>query len=334
MALQIPSGLITQVSGGGLVSGTVGPTVAYPIPFVLVGAGGASASGNHSITDNSGALNVNISGGNLGALLSGLAVSVSGDIVLVVSGGTVQVSGSVNVVSGNIFVTSGAITILGSGQTPFTMLSGNISNFLSGQTNSGAWIQPIVPLTFDYSGTTFTPVGTDISGSNNIRVALWAGRTALGGQNSNIDNINANAQTLITASWTGLLGGNSSWDRARTVTGSSGGSLGVLAVQQVGYTWNLVSGATIVNIKSGSAFLHAIVINSYSSGGQAEVMDSASGVSAGGRLGTISPTINTIANTDLAPTTLVYDALMISGIVISTSGAFWNMTVLWRTATS
>ena len=175
MALQIPSGLITSISG------TLGAIVSFPMPVVLVGAGGASASGNRTITENSGALNVNISGGSLATLMSGVAVSVSGNAVAI-----------------------------------------------------------------------------------------------------------------------------------------------------FGYTPTLVSGAVLVNVQSGRSLLHSIVINSYSSGGQFEVHNSLSGIVAANIIATISPTVGSVTNADISPSTLTYDAIMTSGIVISTSGANWNLTVNYK----
>ncbi len=330
MALQVPSGLITSISGGGLVSGTTLPLFSYPIPMVIVGANGASASGNHSITDSSGALNVNIVAGSI--------ASVSGDSVVVSSGNVAVVSGEVHVMSGIVGVASGVVSLMsgnaqifGSGYAAFTMLSGNVG--VSGQVISGAWLQPVVLTVFDYSGLGYVPIGTLGSGVQKMSVSIGiANSTATNANVGSPADATGGQASLFTTSQNTIFNGTN-WDRARTVTGSSGGSLGVLATQPVGYSYTLFSGAAIVNVKSGALFLHAININSYSSGGQVEIRDSVSGV-AGLVLGTISPTIGTIANTDLPPASLLYDALLTSGLVLSSSGALWNLTVLWRSATS
>lgn len=95
----------TQVSSGiGTISGIIRVNA---LPTALFrGLSGAEGV----LTDYSGAINVNISGGNLSALMSGVSVSVSGDVVLVVSGGTIQISGIVTINSGIITnVASGTV---------------------------------------------------------------------------------------------------------------------------------------------------------------------------------------------------------------------------------
>src|SRR5438105_13392065 len=79
MTLNVTSGIVYS-------SGPVLTVNATPVNIF----GAAGTSGTAAITHYSGALNVNISGGSLSA-------SVSGNIVLVVSGGAIQVSGLVTV---------------------------------------------------------------------------------------------------------------------------------------------------------------------------------------------------------------------------------------------
>ena len=59
--------------------------------------------------------------------------------------------------------------------------------------------------------------------------------------------------------------------------------------------------------------------------------ESTSGV-AGTLVGTINPDIGSITNTDLPPATLIYDAIFVTGLVISSSGANWDLTVNYRVA--
>ena len=87
MSLQIPSGVITAVSG----AGSVDTIITYPTPVTIVAAGsGANFSGQSVILHYSGALNVNISGGALTTITvtsggsvyagwqSGILVGISG----------------------------------------------------------------------------------------------------------------------------------------------------------------------------------------------------------------------------------------------------------------
>jgi hypothetical protein len=328
LALQIPSGLIVSASGANA------PTViAGPIPIVIVGAAGG-LSGLHTITDFSGALNVNISGGSV-------TTSISGNIVLVTSGGAVQVSGTVTVqTSGGINAFSGGGGATGTVGVGLAALNPGGTNFnivqlaLSGQgalqvaTSGAANVVGAVSGNTAFLGESTT--------NPNLRVSLWNGVRELA-LNTTADNVNYTSDQVLEAIVlpTAFDGGNNS-SRIRTVVGSSGGSLGVLAVQPIGYSYANATGAAITNVKSGAGFLHAININQTGgSGQQLKIYDSASGVG-GTTIGTIAGTASGTAagGSNVVPVHLLYDLLFTSGLVLSTSGAAWDITVTWRTATS
>lgn len=307
MAVNVPSGIITIASGAGVPRLTVNA-----LPVALFGA-----SGDVAISHYSGAINVNISGGNLTVDISGDVVSISGQPVNVVSG---QVRALISgdwvtlVVSGNQVI----IPIGGDGVASNILAVGHYAF------GGGGWDRIRTMEASISTGLGVLAVGVIGQGSDGIFRPI---RIAPANADALDTDVNRATYTLGTH-W---IFNGSTWDRARGVAGSSGGSLGVIAVQQVGYSYTLVSGASLVNIKSGAAFLHAINVNGYGfSGTQVEIRDSASGV-AGLVLGTIAA-IN--SGTSVAPTNLLYDTLMTSGIVISTSGIAWNLTVAWRTATS
>jgi hypothetical protein len=159
---------------------------------------------------------------------------------------------------------------------------------------------------------------------------LGAGLVALnpGGTNFNIVQLAQSGQGALQV---GMSGGG-----PVSVTGSSGGSFGVLAVQPVGYSYVNAAGAAITNVKSGAGFLHAVNINqTVGAGHQLKINDSASGVG-GATIGTILGTASgaIAGGSNIVPTYLLYDLLFTSGLVLSTSGAAWDITVTWRTATS
>lgn len=117
MALQVPSGLITQQSGANSL-----PLLTTPIPVVIVGSNSTVGSGNNSILGTSGYLNV--------LVVSGSIVNVSGDIVLVVSGGTIQVSGVVGFPSGASTTLSGLTVLPNASQSgQLVILSGGGAGF-------------------------------------------------------------------------------------------------------------------------------------------------------------------------------------------------------------
>jgi hypothetical protein len=115
---------------------------------------------------------------------------------------------------------------------------------------------------------------------------------------------------------------------------SSGGTLPVNPVSGAyvfGYQFNHISGANLTNVQSGASVIHAVNINAWVSGGQITVYDSLSGINAATILATIDFTeVGSLATNAFAPQTMVYDAYMKSGIVVSTSGAAIDVTVLYR----
>jgi len=95
-------------------------------------------------------------------------------------------------------------------------------------------------------------------------------------------------------------------------------------VQIYGYNKTMVSGAGVYNIKSGLCTLRYISINNGTSGYAFLILDSQSGTSSGI---TIANPTNTVS---VPATTLFFDCVMQSGIVISTSGTGTNLTVIWN----
>jgi len=91
-----------------------------------------------------------------------------------------------------------------------------------------------------------------------------------------------------------------------------------------GYSKDIVSGAVIRNVKSGQCVLHTVTINDYTSGFSFRVRDACSGAAG-------SIIAQPYCGTRLSfPRTLIFDCLMLSGIVVDTSGATWNITVTYR----
>jgi len=85
-----------------------------------------------------------------------------------------------------------------------------------------------------------------------------------------------------------------------------------------------VSGAVIRNIKSGACVLHTVTVNDYTSGFAARIRDASSGAA-----GTIIAQVFAPTRA-LGPATLIFDCVMLSGIVVDTSGATWHLTVTYR----
>jgi len=91
-----------------------------------------------------------------------------------------------------------------------------------------------------------------------------------------------------------------------------------------GYAKDVVSGAVIRNIVSGQVVLHTVILNRYTSGQVLRVWDSCSGAA-----GTLIS--ESYAGTALLiPSTLIFDCIMYSGIVVTTSGATWYATVTYK----
>jgi hypothetical protein len=91
-----------------------------------------------------------------------------------------------------------------------------------------------------------------------------------------------------------------------------------------GYEKGVVSGAVICNIVSGQVVLHTVILNRYTSGLALRVWDSCSGAA-----GTLIS--ESYAGTALwVPSTLIFDCVMYSGIVVTTSGATWYATVTYK----
>lgn len=92
---------------------------------------------------------------------------------------------------------------------------------------------------------------------------------------------------------------------------------------ELGYYSAPISGGVIANIVSGQVVLHTITINDRTSGYYMLVRDSCSGA-----VGTVIAMIFG-ASRVLPPTTLFFDCIMLSGIVVITSGATWHATVTY-----
>ena len=120
-----------------------------------------------------------------------------------------------------------------------------------------------------------------------------------------------------------------------TVLSTSGVSFGVLAAAPPLWRYFHYTGGAISNVQSGAVFLHAVNINTYpmASGSQLEVRDATSG--AGGTVIAFI-TQSTYSGTSFAlpPTNLPFDVLLTSGLVLDSSGAAWDATVVWKSLLS
>lgn len=91
-----------------------------------------------------------------------------------------------------------------------------------------------------------------------------------------------------------------------------------------GHSKDIVSGAVIRNIKSGQCILHTVTINDRTSGYSFRIRDASSGAA-----GSIIAQPYAASRT-VEPSTLLFDCVMLSGIVVDTSGATWHITVTYR----
>jgi len=124
-------------------------------------------------------------------------------------------------------------------------------------------------------------------------------------------------ETLVLASGTGPIVAKVSGE---TVIGRISGEV----VSIYGYFKDVVSGAVVRNVKSGQCVLHTVTVNDYTSGYSFRIRDASSGVA-----GTIIA--QPYCGTRLSfPRTLIFDCVMLSGIVVDTSGATWHITVTYR----
>jgi len=98
----------------------------------------------------------------------------------------------------------------------------------------------------------------------------------------------------------------------------------IVTTRPSGYDKAVVSGAVLVNIVSGQVVLHTVVITDRTSGYYMRIRDASSGA-----MGTIiaMPYAQTRAT---EPATCIFDCVMLSGIVVDTSGATWHATVTYR----
>ena len=248
-----------------------------------------------------------------------------------VSGAIVDVSGEAVRVSGeSIVVTSGQVRALMSGDRVIVTLSGDVIPIPVGGDAIGSGL--IAGGLYGFNGTTWDRIRAQVADgltTGILNVGLMGTPDAISWvmlrANTPVDAQGGNAGTVFVQSFSRGYNGTN-WDLLRTSQGSSGVTTGILATHTVGYTPTLVSGAVFVNVKSGAAYLYSININRYASGQQFEIRDSTSGI-VGTILGTITPDTSLIA-----PTTLKYNCLVTSGIVISTSGTTWDLTVNWRAA--
>jgi len=105
-----------------------------------------------------------------------------------------------------------------------------------------------------------------------------------------------------------------------TVIGKVSGEI----VSVGGYSKDIVSGAVIRNVMSGACVLHTVVITDRTSGYYMRIRDAMSGA-----MGTIIA-MPYAQSRSVEPSTLIFDCIMTSGIVVDTSGATWHATVTYR----
>jgi hypothetical protein len=96
-----------------------------------------------------------------------------------------------------------------------------------------------------------------------------------------------------------------------------------VVAKMFGYDVAAVSGAVISNIVSGQVVLHTVTINDFTSGYYMMVRNASSGAT-----GTVIAMI--YGSRAVGPSTLIFDCVMLSGIVVTTSGATWHAAVTYK----
>jgi hypothetical protein len=96
-----------------------------------------------------------------------------------------------------------------------------------------------------------------------------------------------------------------------------------VVAKMFGYDVAAVSGAVISNIVSGQVVLHTVTINDFTSGYYLMVRNASSGAT-----GTVIAMI--YGSRAVGPSTLIFDCVMLSGIVVTTSGATWHAAVTYK----
>lgn len=253
MSLQIPSGLITGVSGGNITSGTTRATVTYPLPVLLMGNSVAAASGNSTITHFSGALNVNISGGSI-------TTSISGNVVLVVSGGVIQVSGAVTIATSGAPSANVVVAISGGTPLPVGAGEGDGANFNPAlKAETGIWAFN-GGSTFDRSRTTqgASGVATGILAAYLFwQYKMVSGATASGGFIINIASGTTALHSIVPITTTAL-----GFVNVMDATSGNAGALvanfsGVVPLTTLLYDIILTSGLQVI-VASGASFAATI----------------------------------------------------------------------------
>ena len=106
-------------------------------------------------------------------LASGIVPNISGQSALISGQNVVVSSGAISVVSGSITVNSGQIAIMSG--LPFAFTQGSIISGGGGTNFSGAGIQPIALMGYDYSGQVWKPIASAGSGYLQTTLGLTVG---------------------------------------------------------------------------------------------------------------------------------------------------------------
>ena len=153
-------------------------------------------------------------------LASGIVPNISGQSALISGQNIVVSSGAISVVSGSITVNSGQIAIMSG--LPFAFTQGTITSGGGGMNFSGAGIQPVALMGYDYSGQVFRPIQSPQSGlpsSNALGLGVAGTVQTMLQVGGNVDNISPAQFFVITNSAPlGFDQVGGTWGRVRSTT--------------------------------------------------------------------------------------------------------------------
>lgn len=110
------------------------------------------------------------------------------------------------------------------------------------------------------------------------------------------------------------LRGATQWQQARDILGSFGAGTGVAAVEQAGSTFQYISGAQTVQVKTGAGILHKVTVGTCVTGATVDLIDNTSGTTVNIQRITCPATVGN-------PFTVEYDLGFTTGLRVITSGA-------------
>jgi microcompartment protein CcmK/EutM len=160
-------------------------------------------------------------------------------------------------------------------------------------------------------------------GALSVQLISADGATGVTSQGNSTDlATSATARNLQTISYAFALGA-SQMERVRTIAGTFGSPLGVLAVEQAGSSFGRQTTNTTTTHKSGAGILHKIVVNTKgASANTATVYDNTAGS------GTVIAVIDTV---NINSQALEYDLAFATGLTIVTAtGTPADLTIVYR----